>query len=639
MHADKEEGTASGQPSGQPAPADTAPADTTPAEDQAHAPADPEAAPAARPGGGPAQAAQGAPPPASRVFEAEAGRVQGATAVVTPPQGQPALHHPWPPSAQPGGYAWAIRPPGPGGSPWLELARPARAATLLAVGAGAVVTDLALRSGYVGAGGALLTFVLAGILLSGGLPNRDAWLPLAGVPLFGIWLMLRTSPWLIPFDTLAFLGLLGVAASLARGGSLFDLGFAEAARRSFHGALHFCAGLGYAWGALREEVNEGPGTAAAAHTGAGEGGAPAGPAAPARRSRQAAVATGAVLALPLVIVLGALLASADAVFASFFELSTILGHLLLIAVGATLAAGLLRMAAAKPLPAAAPGPRWLGPLEAVIVLVAVDLLFAVFATAQLVALSEGGRRIIETAGLTYADYARSGFFQLVAAAGLTVAALLVLRAQTRAATGRLAVLVKATSLITVVLTLSLVAVAVRRLDLYMDAYGLTTPRVIVFALNAWIGAVVVLLGGAVAGAWRNRAWLGPAALVMGLLVLLSLNIVNPEALTIRYNDANGHLLDDQGRLTERPGIDGLPALAAAFRDRPAAERQSVSNQFNCDPPSPAIIIAPAPANPDTYVDHVYVDDEHAESYRGWAAFNLLRERAGDAQREICSWRP
>jgi hypothetical protein len=34
----------------------------------------------------------------------------------------------------------------------------------------------------------------------------------------------------------------------------------------------------------------------------------------------------------------------------------------------------------------------------------------------------------------------------------------------------------------------------------------------------------------------------------------------------------------------------------------------------------------------------YVDDAYAQRYRGWASFNLLREQAGDAHREICGWR-
>jgi hypothetical protein len=283
-------------------------------------------------------------------------------------------------------------------------------------------------------------------------------------------------------------------------------------------------------------------------------------------------------------------------------------------------------------------------------------LFAVFAAAQLVAVSEGGRRIIETTGLSYAEYARSGFFQLVAAAGLTVAALLVLRAQTRlvagpaapssqdgdAAQGRveepLGVWVKILSLVTVALTLSLVGVAVRRLDLYMDAYGLTTPRVIVFALNTWIGMVLVLLGMAVAGVWRRRAWLGPAAVGTGLLVLLTLNIVNPEGLTMRYNAATGHLYAADGGLAEVPGTDGLPALAAAIRHRPAAERLAASKSIAC-PPRPAVdSSAPSFSGSIAEPAHAYVDDAYAERFRGWAAFNLLREQAGDAQREICGWR-
>jgi hypothetical protein len=55
-------------------------------------------------------------------------------------------------------------------------------------------------------------------------------------------------------------------------------------------------------------------------------------------------------------------------------------------------------------------------------------LFGAFAAAQLVVLAGGGRHVIETAGLTYAQYARSGFFQLLAVAVITLLILMSVRA-------------------------------------------------------------------------------------------------------------------------------------------------------------------------------------------------------------------
>jgi hypothetical protein len=101
------------------------------------------------------------------------------------------------------------------------------------------------------------------------------------------------------------------------------------------------------------------------------------------------------------------------------------GHAFVVAVAWAML-GLLRLASAQPHPLAAPGRRPLASVEATVVLVTLDALFASFAAAQLVAVSSGGRRVIETAGLTYAEYARTGFFQLLAVAAITLTALMTL---------------------------------------------------------------------------------------------------------------------------------------------------------------------------------------------------------------------
>ncbi len=100
---------------------------------------------------------------------------------------------------------------------------------------------------------------------------------------------------------------------------------------------------------------------------------------------------------------------------------TVIIHAVLLGIGAWGMAGLLRVTAADPPPPAPALPLRLGRVESTVVLGSLLALFTAFAAAQLVALSGGGRHVLETAGLTYAEYARTGFFQLLAVAGITLA--------------------------------------------------------------------------------------------------------------------------------------------------------------------------------------------------------------------------
>ena len=103
----------------------------------------------------------------------------------------------------------------------------------------------------------------------------------------------------------------------------------------------------------------------------------------------APIARGTLIAAPIAILLIVLLAAADPVFASFFNLNLDVGQLTLdvtfVTAGALVAAGLLRLAAAEPL-ARVDGPAWrLGSIEGLVVLAVLDAVFAAFAVAQAIA--------------------------------------------------------------------------------------------------------------------------------------------------------------------------------------------------------------------------------------------------------------
>ncbi len=124
--------------------------------------------------------------------------------------------------------------------------------------------------------------------------NPQAKATALAAPVFGTWLAIRTSPWLIPLDILAGGGLLVLAASFARSGSLFDLSVPRALARSIHAAVHGAMGLPFMAGPARRLGRR------------------------SSRRRGLAVIRGLLLAAPILVLLGLLLASADAVFANFF---------------------------------------------------------------------------------------------------------------------------------------------------------------------------------------------------------------------------------------------------------------------------------------------------------------------------------
>jgi hypothetical protein len=465
----------------------------------------------------------------------------------------------------------------------MGVTRPADVRVLVAAGVAAVLADLAVRSGVAGVAGALLVVaVVAGLLASGRLANVEAACVVGAAVPFGLFLSLRTSPWLLPLDIVAIAGLLLLGSSVAGGGSLFDLPVPNLAMRALHATAHGVA-------------------------------APAFVAGPLSRRRPVAILAGAGLALPLVIVLGLLLASADAVFAGFFSWwgspETVITHAVLLGVGAWGMAGLLRLSSADPAPAAPHLPYRLGHVEATVVVGSLVALFTAFAVAQVIAVAGGARHVLETAGLTYAEYARQGFFQLVAVAAITLVALVGLRAVTDLSDPGHRLRFTVLGEIAIGLTLVILLVGLRRLGLYTDAYGLTMLRVFAFVFAVWIGVVLLLAGLALGGVGGDRAWLVGGALVAGLALLLGLNVANPEAIVVRRNVDRATRAQpvDPVYLAELSD-DAVPALVRALPRLPEPQR--------------AEVLAAACEEGDWPFD-------------GWAAANTSRRRATDARRRVC----
>jgi hypothetical protein len=301
-----------------------------------------------------------------------------------------------------------------------------------------------------------------------------------------------------------------------------------------------------------------------------------------RHVRSAVV--GLLIAFPLLFVFGGLLMAADAVFEDVvtrsldFDFATVFGHTALTAFFAWIVCGFLFLIlkTRKPLLAESleierPG---LGVVEITLPLVLVDLLFLAFVVVQLRYLFGDASLVHETVGLTFADYARRGFFELVAVTALVVPLLMLadwVVAQTEFRTRNIVKVLAGTQIF---LLFIIMISALQRMALYVDAYGLTDDRLYASVFMAWLGIVLAWFVATVLRGRRERFTVG--AVASGFAVLLALNIMNPDALVARVNIERaraGYELDVL-YLTSLSG-DAVPRLVEALPDLEEEDRCAV----------------------------------------------------------------
>lgn len=171
--------------------------------------------------------------------------------------------------------------------------------------------------------------------------------------------------------------------------------------------------------------------------------------------------------------------------------------------------------------------EWLVPLALV------DGLFLSFVAVQLTVLFGGRDHVLRTTGLTYAEYARHGFWQLLVVTGLTLAVIAVAVRLAPRVTSADRLTVRALLGALCVLSLVIVASALHRMSLYEQQYGWTRLRLLVSAVELALGAVFVLVlaaGVRLDGRALPRAVVGVAA-----VTLLGLALVNPDAWIARHD--------------------------------------------------------------------------------------------------------
>ncbi|WP_344494082.1 DUF4173 domain-containing protein, partial [Nonomuraea monospora] len=419
-----------------------------------------------------------------------------------------------------------------------ELPDPPRWLLPAAAGAG-VFAAVALPEAQVGLGIVLVAMVLGAAALPAVLRRMTPWTVAFGATAY--WLIsmaaVRDADWLVGILLVAGAGLGALAVSGAGGGWLGVI----------RGGVSVLLALGPVPWFLAQPLKR----------------------LTARRRVLPMVAALGITAV-LLLVFGLLFSSADAVFASYVERLTTApdwaesmpGRIILFALFGVLLAAVVLVALRPVVDPVGPETKfrvsksvWLVPLTAV------NLLFASFVAVQITALFGGNTLVLKTAGLTYAEYARQGFFQLVVVSvfvlGIVAVAAGLLRVERRER-WLLAVLLG----VLCGLTMVVLASALHRMNLYTDAYGLSRLRLSVQATVWWLGALfaLVLLAGAARLLGRGSGWLPRTIVLITGLSLGAFAVVNPDLRVAQTQvEVRGPAKMDSDYLGDL-GAEAVPAL-------------------------------------------------------------------------------
>lgn len=386
------------------------------------------------------------------------------------------------------------------------------------------------------------------------------------VPLlfFAASLAWRASPTLVFLDIVMLLVTLALAALRTRSGQLRIAGIADYVWALINGGLN--AGFGplmlvfnnIKWKSIQKEG---------------------------WTDQATAIGRGLLISLPLLFVFGGLFMAADPAFEDIvidlfdLDMEEVFSHLFLFGFWTWISAGFLRqmLLESGDLTQKTERPSFLrlGIIESGIILGALNLLFLAFVLVQF-SYFFGGIAVLErSSGLTYAVYARSGFFELVTVAALVLPLLLAGHwlLDTENPTHHRFFRFLAGSLIALLYVI--MVSAVQRMRLYQIEFGMTELRLYTTAFMGWLGIVFAWFIATVLRGQRERFVFG--GLISAFAVLAFLHLLNPDAFIVSTNVARQDALQPfDSRYVTTLSADAVPTLVNALSEMEEADRCQVA---------------------------------------------------------------
>lgn len=288
---------------------------------------------------------------------------------------------------------------------------------------------------------------------------------------------------------------------------------------------------------------------------------------------------GALLAMPILLVFVALFSTADANYdryvTSFIDSIGFAApqHLLLIILVAWFAAGLLRCTQREPLTSTpSPARLFLGGEETLMIMGSLTLLFVSFVVLQASYLF-GGQAVIESStGMTVADYARRGFFELIVIASLTLVVLLCLSSVQCSQR-----IFRPLAAVLIACVLVILVSALQRLSLYIETFGLSLSRVFAVAFMLWLaGNLLSFAFTSLRG--RDRGF-ASGLVVSGIVTIFLVALINPAAIVVRVNLERSIQTNSQTdwMYLLNLGPDGVPTMLGQLERLPEHVQCNLAN--------------------------------------------------------------
>ncbi|HEX2945326.1 MAG TPA: DUF4173 domain-containing protein [Clostridia bacterium] len=172
--------------------------------------------------------------------------------------------------------------------------------------------------------------------------------------------------------------------------------------------------------------------------------------------------------------------------------------------------------------------RW-DPVTVITVTITVDILYVIFVVIQFAYLF-GSFGLPD--GFTYAEYARSGFFELILVSLLNIALLALTLTYTKLGSPAANIAFKVLNSIMIGCTVIMLLSAHYRMSLYEEAYGFTFMRIMT---HAFMVLLLVLFVITLARVWYDRLPLLKPYIIAALIAFTAVNYINVDEMIAKNN--------------------------------------------------------------------------------------------------------
>lgn len=310
------------------------------------------------------------------------------------------------------------------------------------------------------------------------------------------------------------------------------------------------------------------------------------------------VLRGVLIALPILFLFGVLFASADLVFRKFltdtFDISldmSVVFRLFLIALTASFFMGWLAYILQKRSEVIAKDttpkanrrsllPK-IGAVELTILFGSLNVLFLGFIIVQLAYLFGGEQNILST-GFTYAEYARKGFFELIAVAMLAFGIIWTGQQRLVRDDAQHSLWFRLLAGLLIAQVMVIMISAFQRLSLYESAYGFTTLRLYSHIFIVWLAATLALLFYKIV--WQRPERVFAFGVFLSVLLMLGvINVMNVDGFVARKNIDRYHATGKiDAYYLNRLSPDAVPELVKLLKIRDTTVRSLIAETLESE---------------------------------------------------------